>query len=90
MNIRKTALNLYTPPFKYKYGYIFDSDENVFADVNGLDDATLKHDSGNLALQVRGWGRIQYLETEHDNGEIQDQVGQLIAEALSKYWDENK
>ena len=35
------------------------------------------------ALRVRGWGRIQYMD---DAEALQDAAGELIAEALTEYW----
>tara|TARA_B110000090_G_C13360612_1_gene438270 strand:- start:938 stop:1240 length:303 start_codon:yes stop_codon:yes gene_type:complete len=90
--IEKLALELYKPPFKYMYGYIFDSNDMVFADNSTgsriADEAEVTHKTGALALRVRGWGRLQYLKTEFDNGDIQDAVGELIVKALNSYWEE--
>ena len=87
MNITDQALSLYTPPFKYIHGYIYDSADQMVADYSGGSDEEVEADeSGNLALRVRGWGRINYLKTEHDNGDIQDEVGNILAKALTEYW----
>ena len=67
------ALKLYTPPFKYSHGYIWDSKSNMVADDHGQD----------VALRVRGWGRIQY---EPNPEALQDKVGELIAQAMTDYW----
>lgn len=91
MTIKSIAFNLYKPPFRYQYGYIYDSEGNVFADNGGGDDDQIESEnSGNLALRVRGWGRIQYLKTEFNNGDIQDVVGELIVDALNCYWGGSK
>tara|TARA_R110000851_G_C12892294_1_gene547264 strand:+ start:53 stop:331 length:279 start_codon:yes stop_codon:yes gene_type:complete len=88
MTIEKTAMALYTPPFKYQHGYIYDSAGNMFADDSCEREEVVEADEeGNLALRVRGWGRLQYLKTEFDNGDIQDELGRLIAKALTKYWE---
>lgn len=69
------ALALYRPPFKFMYGYIHDGDGRVVADNNvGAD---------NQVLRVRGWGRISYMENAEA---LQDEVGEVIAVALTEYW----
>ncbi len=62
------AFSLYKAPFKYDFmgQMIFDSEENLVADI-------------------RGWGRIEKL----GNGiELQDAIGELMAEALNDKWKE--
>ncbi len=39
---------------------------------------------GNLALNIRGWGRIQYLENSKT---LQDAFGDLVVEALNEYFE---
>jgi hypothetical protein len=65
------AFSLYRPPFKHVRGFIFDSQNNMVADQT------------DHVLRVRGWGRISYLK---DPEQLQDAVGDLIAEALTAYW----
>jgi hypothetical protein len=84
--IEKFALSLYKPPFRFMCGYIYDSDNNMFADDRYTDE-TVETEEGALALRVRGWGRLQYLETEFDNGDIQDVLGEIIVKALNSYWE---
>jgi hypothetical protein len=72
--ITERALALYKPPFQFQSGYIFDADHQVVAD---------DHESKVDALRVRGWGRIQYLENPR---ELQDEVGRMIAIALTEFW----
>ncbi|MDB5822229.1 MAG: hypothetical protein JWR21_933 [Herminiimonas sp.] len=72
----KQALALYKPPFRFEHGYIFDAEHMMVADDQGQD----------VALRVRGWGRISYLP---DAEALQDEVGRLIAEALTEYWNRN-
>jgi len=91
LKLAQTAMSLYTPPFKYDYGYIFDSNGETVADNSCENDEVVEAEKeGNLALRVRGWGRIQYLKTEHDNGDVQDAVGNAIAKALTEYWESCK
>lgn len=71
--LRSTAVALYRPPFRYECGYIYDADRRVVADSDGQD----------AVMRVRGWGRIGYLP---DAGALQDKVGELIAESLTKHW----
>lgn len=79
--ISQAALELYSPPFKFKYGYIFDNTGKMVAD-NGMVDE-LKN---MIALRIRGWGVIQYLE-EFNPEELQDEVGKHCANALTQYWE---
>jgi len=69
----RDALALYQPPFRFDHGYIFDANHRMVADNEGQD----------VALRVRGWGRISHLPTPEA---LQDKVGELIAEALTEYW----
>jgi hypothetical protein len=39
--------------------------------------------SDQTMLRIRGWGRISHLENPE---ELQDDVGRLIAEALTRFW----
>lgn len=75
--LRQRALDLYKPPFKFKCGYIFDASGEMVAD----DDSVPEH----VAARIRGWGRIQYLPSP---GDLQDEVGQMVAEALTAYWEQ--
>lgn len=74
-NLRERAVALYKPPFKFFGGYILDSEGQMVADNDVDEDAHI--------LRVRGWGRISHLENA---AELQDEVGELIAEALTSYW----
>lgn len=76
--LKLAALNLYTPPFKYCHGYIYDNKNEVVADQDGVESS--------IALQIRGWGHIQYHQ-EVAPSELQDFIGQMTAEALTKYWE---
>ena len=69
----KEALALYTPPFRYLHGYIWDANNCMVADDKGQD----------IALRVRGWGRISYLPEPEV---LQDEVGNLMAQALTEFW----
>jgi len=71
--LRKRALALYRPPFRFDHGYFRDSNYEMVADNHG--------DDGEI--RVRGWGRIGYMVKP---AELQDAVGELIAEALTEYW----
>lgn len=78
-DLQTRAWKLYRPPFRYEHGYIFDREGNTVADGG---------EGGNTALgvvRVRGWGRIGYMP---DAEELQDAVGDLIAKALTIYWNE--
>lgn len=73
--LRARAISLYKPPFKFYFGYIWDADGQMVADQNLNEDGQI--------LRVRGWGRISYLENPEA---LQDEVGEVIALALSNYW----
>lgn len=70
-DLKAEALGLYLPPFRYVHGYIYDARNNMVADESGH------------CLRVRGWGRISYLK---DPETLQDAAGEIIAEALTEYW----
>lgn len=72
---KEAAKALYMPPFKFIRGYIYDAHNHMVADNNVQDGAI---------AQVRGWGRISYMK---DAAPLQDCVGHLIAEALTKHWE---
>lgn len=76
--IHSDALALYSPPFRFEHGYIFDSNHQVVSDDG---------DRGDSVARVRGWGRISYLKNPEA---LQDQVGHIIAEALTRYWEEHR
>ena len=78
--VRIAAFNLYEPPFRFESGYILDSSGRMVADQGPID-----HMQGMIAMQIRGWGRIQY-DKENDPAELQDEVGKLCAIALTHYW----
>lgn len=73
--LRARAIALYKPPFKFVHGYVWDADGHMVADNNLDQDGQI--------LRVRGWGRISYLENPEA---LQDEVGEVIALALSNYW----
>lgn len=73
---RAAALALYQPPFQYHHGYIFDSNGQMVSDS----DSVPQH----VAQRVRGWGRIGYMPNA---AALQDEVGRVIAEALTAFWE---
>lgn len=76
--MRTAALALYKGPFRYSRGYIYDAGGEMVLDDGGVEDRIVR---------VRGWGRISYLPTPEL---LQDAVGVLIAEALTKFWQESQ
>ena len=72
-DLLQAALELYEAPFKFQYGYIYDAKNRMVADDDGQD----------VALRVRGWGRISNLPNPE---QLQDTVGELIAQALTEFW----
>lgn len=75
-DIRDKSIGLYTPPFRFEHGYIWDAKGKMVADnhVDGED----------AALRVRGWGRISYMENPEA---LQDEVGNVIALAMTEFWE---
>ena len=80
---RAAAMAVYTPPFKYKYGYIYDSQNLMVADNGGIgkDEQGVE---GAVAARVRGWGRLGYLP---NGAELQDEIGHMMADALNKLYE---
>ena len=76
---KQKALELLKPPFKFECGYIFDSakNENMVCDDGG------EIELGAIA-RLRGWGRLGKLD---DGEQVQDAIGEVIAEALNQYFD---
>ena len=74
---KQKAMELLKPPFKFTHGYIFDSaiQQNKVADEGDCEMGTM--------ARLRGWGRLGYLP---DGAEIQDAIGEIIAEALNDYF----
>ncbi len=79
---RAAALAIYTPPFRFVHGYIYDASSRMVADQGGFDGAA-DTVAGAVAARVRGWGRIGYMP---DAEALQDEVGAVIAEALTAFW----
>lgn len=79
---RGAAMALYSPPFRFESGYIYDSENNMVVDDGDLANAS-NSVAGAVAARVRGWGRIGKL----DNAEaLQDEVGRIVAEALNEFY----
>lgn len=75
---KQKAIGLLKPPFKFDNGYIFDGSKarNMVCDEGECELGTI--------ARLRGWGRLGNLP---DGGEIQDAVGEVIAEALNQYFE---
>ena len=72
-------LELYEGPFEHHCGYINDANGKMFADDSG--------ENVEGIVRVRGWGALQKLD---DAEEVQDEIGEMIAEALTQYWNMEK
>lgn len=72
--MRSQALALYKAPFRFKHGYVFDANGEMVSDDGDIADSVAR---------VRGWGRIGYMV---DAKQLQDEVGTIIAEALTEFW----
>lgn len=81
--LRSRALALYMPPFRYEMGYIWDAAGNMVADDDGTHIIPSDPKETQGCVRIRGWGRIGYMQ---DASALQDKVGELIAEALTKFW----
>lgn len=86
LTVRQRALRLYRAPFRYEMGYIWDANGEMVAD-DRVDSDDKENHASSIAARVRGWGRIGYMP---DADKLQDEVGALIAEALTKFWGEAK
>lgn len=87
-SIENRAFKLYTPPFVYRQGYIFDSKNEVVADNHDcVSDQYARLgppvSESQPSVRVRGWGRISKME---DADKISDAAGEHIAKALTEYW----
>ena len=80
---RAAAMAVYKPPFKYKYGYIYDSQNLMVADDGGIGKEEPGVE-GAVAARVRGWGRLGYLP---NGAELQDEIGHMMADALNKLYE---
>ena len=74
--LRGQAVACLAAPFRYQSGYVFDANNQMVADM-----------PGSAVCRVRGWGRLQY-RTDCDPEALQDMVGILIAEALTRLWED--
>jgi len=84
-DLRKRVLALYEPPFKFDgISYVWDANGEMVLD--GKDDREKADLRGPIVL-VRGWGRISYMA---DPEGLHTAVGELIAEALTEYWERRK
>lgn len=77
VQIDARLLELYQAPFRFdeRGGYIWDAQNNMVAD---------NHVDGDQAIRVRGWGRLSYRK---DGEEVQDLMGQAMADALTARWE---
>jgi hypothetical protein len=46
-------------------------------------DQSVRDANNERVLDIRGWGRIQYIDP---SGKLQDEVGQHVATTLTSYW----
>jgi len=66
-DLRSQALELYRPPFRREYGYVFDSRSDTIVSV----------------LRPRG----SRVKSPLDPNPLQDAAGDLVAEALTRFWE---
>lgn len=79
--LREDAMALYTPPFRFVHGYIYDSKNHMVADQGGCDERDTSKDM--MVAQIRGWGRIGYMPNAES---LQDEAGQILVDALNAYY----
>ena len=91
MNIKQKALKIYTAPFTYRAGWIRDANNVVASSAGRQHDQPLNVIEDVIGImQVRGWGHIQYIDLNKFSPEdLQDQIGEIICEALNDYWDKH-
>lgn len=78
--LRARALVVYKAPFKCRHGYIYDAEGNMVMDDHC-------DESPAAIARLRGWGHL----CRKPNPEaLQDELGDLIAEALSEFWERHK
>ena len=79
--LRTRAFALYKPPFRYHAGYIFDADHHMVSDS----------EEECFISRIRGWGRLHgkgaMALDPKDAANLQDEVGEMLAEALTAYWE---
>ena len=88
-DLRDRAFALYTSPFRYHRGYIWDASNEMVADFKDVPEPVGQPGALAMAgavLQIRGWGRIGYLP---DLELLQDEVGRVIAAALTAAWEQH-
>ena len=76
---KQKALQILKPPFKLINGFIVDSakpNQNIVADDGEVELGTV--------ARLRGWGRLSYMD---DGEQVQDAIGEVIAEALNQYFE---
>jgi hypothetical protein len=78
IDLKTRALELYTPPFRYSNGYVFDSQNNMVADDDNVETS--------VVTRIRGWGKISYMTQAP---QLQDKLGEMVAEALTDYWNKH-
>lgn len=77
-DVRTRAGKLFEPPFRHGGGYIWDANGETVADRRG--------ENGSV-LRVRGWGRLTHIAKSEDEAvALQDACGEMIAEAMTAYW----
>lgn len=81
--IRRAAMSLFSAPFKFQAGYVFDASSHMVADDGHIDEQI-----NIIAARIRGWGRIGYMDNpEGRAAALQDEVGAIVVDALNAYWE---
>lgn len=77
MKLKDQAMAAFKAPFRHIRGYIWDSASQMV-----LDDCV--EDAAVPTMRVRGWGYLQKLP---DGDKVQDHMGEVVADALTLYWE---
>ena len=80
-DVQRVALGVYKPPFRYdkRGGYIWDAGDKMVSD-----EVTRR---AKEVTMLRGWGNIKYLDNPIN---VHDAVGELIALALTQFWENHQ
>lgn len=76
---KHNTMRLLKPPFSHQHGYIFDDAGQMVADTPDDDD-----DGG--VIRIRGWGRLRNQFGAEKAAQVQDEIAELVVEAMNAFW----
>lgn len=87
--ILEEAMSIYVPPFKYKNGYVVDSNYNILADAGSP--RSKESVTSAVACRIRGWSYISSKDySKKLLGQIQDSIGDMVAQSLNDFYARRK